>query len=204
MPESRRAAAGLALCCLMLCCLVGCGGTANTAAGPTPGWSAVPGGQAAQVSSHPATGGIGEPVELRIPSIGVRSTLERLRMGGQGELESPRDPARAGWFADGVRPGRPGPAVVVGHVDSKSGPAVFTRLGTLRRGATVQVGDARGKSVTFRVEEVRSYAKTGFPTKEVYGATPDPQLRLITCGGGFDRTTGHYKTNVVIYAALAH
>ncbi|MFI0449994.1 class F sortase [Actinomadura sp. 6N118] len=164
----------------------------------------MPGGQAAQVSSHPAAGGIGEPVEVRIPSIGVRSALERLHMGGQGELESPKDPARAGWFADGVRPGWPGPAVVVGHVDSKSGPAVFTRLGALRRGATVQVGDARGKSVTFRVEEVRSYAKAGFPTKEVYGATPDPQLRLITCGGGFDHTSGHYKTNVVIYAALAH
>ncbi|MFP3969518.1 class F sortase [Actinomadura fulvescens] len=156
------------------------------------------------MSSHPVTGAIGEPVELRIPSIGVRSTLERLHLGGGGELRSPKDPARAGWFAGGVRPGRPGPAVVVGHVDSSSGPAVFTRLGTLGRGAAVHVADARGGRVTFRVEEVRSYAKAAFPAKEVYGATPDPQLRLITCGGGFDRATGHYNTNVVIYATLAH
>ncbi|MFG2001822.1 class F sortase [Spirillospora sp. NPDC048911] len=207
MPDLRRARARLALGGLAIGLVpgaAGCGGAASPAAGPTPGWSAVPGGQAARVSSHPVTGGIGEPAELRIPSIGVRTALERLHRDERGELETPEDPARAGWFADGVRPGRPGPAVVVGHVDSKTGPAVFTRLGTLRPGAAVRIGDARGKGVTFRVEEVRSYAKAGFPTGEVYGATPGPELRLITCGGGFDRATGHYNTNVVIYAALTH
>ncbi|MEU5883806.1 class F sortase [Spirillospora sp. NPDC047279] len=207
MPDVLRAGAvrTLSLCLVLAASAAGCGGGGpeRPASGPTPGWSAVP-GQAARESARPRYAGIGDPVELRVPSIGVRTSLERLRMGPDGELRSPVDPARAGWFAGGVRPGRPGPAVVVGHVDSTTGPAVFAGLGGLRRGATAQLSDARGRRAVFRVEEVRSYAKAGFPTREVYGPTPDPQLRLITCGGGFDHATGHYKTNVVIYAVLDH
>jgi hypothetical protein len=143
-----------------------------------------------------------DPVELRIPSIGVRTSLERLHLGKGGTLDQPRDPGRAGWFAQGIRPGEPGPAVVAGHVDSRSGPGVFARLRALRPGAAVTVIDADGTPVTFSVDVVRSYAKDGFPTHEVYGATPDPQLRLITCGGAFNRTTRHYESNVVVYGSL--
>jgi sortase (surface protein transpeptidase) len=137
---------------------------------------------------------------LRIPSIGVRTTLERLGVDAQGELAPPQDPDRAGWFAAGVRPGDPGPAVIAGHVDSRTGPAVFTHLGAVRPGAEVVVTDARGAVVRFLVDAVRSYPKSRFPTSDVYGATPDAQLRLITCGGDFDRGTGHYVANVVVYA----
>ncbi|MBO2454036.1 class F sortase [Actinomadura barringtoniae] len=185
--------------------VAGCGGdgTGPVTSGPVPGWSAAP-GQVAQASRQPVYARRGDPVRVEIPSIGVSSTLERLRMGQGGVLTPPRLPGRAGWFADGVRPGQPGPAVIVGHVDSRTGPAVFTRLGELRPGAVVTVRDSHGARVAFKVESVRAYPKVRFPTKEVYGATPDPQLRLITCGGGFDRATRHYTTNVVVYAGLVH
>ncbi|GAB3981563.1 hypothetical protein GCM10029978_082840 [Actinoallomurus acanthiterrae] len=149
------------------------------------------------------TGAYAEPVMLRIPALGVRTVLERLSTDRDGRLQPPREPARAGWFGDGIRPGAPGPAVIAGHVDSRTGPAVFTGLGSLRPGDRIQVTDARGRVVAFTVDRVRSYPKTEFPTEDVYGATPDPQLRLITCGGAFDPASGHYRRDVVVYASLA-
>ncbi|MFD0689368.1 class F sortase [Actinomadura fibrosa] len=142
------------------------------------------------------------PVELTIPSIGVRSRLERLATGADGALAAPRDPARAGWYAGGVRPGDPGPAVIAGHLDARSGPGVFARLAGLRAGAAVLVRDAEGRTARFTVDAVRSYPKARFPTAEVYGTTPAPELRLITCAGAFDRARGHYLDNVVAYATM--
>lgn len=194
--------AGLALVALLL---AGCGTpaarTSVATASPAPGWSAVP-GQVAQVASAPPVTAHAEPVEVRIPSIGVRSALDRLVLDATGVLTPPADPARAGWFAGGVRPGDPGPAVIAGHVDSRTGAAVFTRLSALRPGAVVEVTDAKGAVARFSVEEVKTYSKAGFPTAQVYGATPDPELRLITCGGAFDQGRGHYVDNVVVYATL--
>ncbi|MEV5709625.1 class F sortase [Actinoallomurus sp. NPDC052274] len=148
-------------------------------------------------------GAYAEPVTLRIPEIGVRSPLDRLTTDPRGRLLPPRDPARAGWFADGVRPGDTGPAVIAGHVDSRTGPAVFTRLASLRPGARILVTDATGRVAAFTVDRVRSISKEDFPTADVYGATPDPQLRVITCGGAFDPVSGHYLRDVVVYASRA-
>ncbi|MCO5967461.1 class F sortase [Actinoallomurus soli] len=149
-------------------------------------------------------GAYADPAVLRIPAIGVRTGLERLSTDRNGRLLPPGDPARAGWFGDGIRPGDTGPAVIAGHVDSRTGPAVFTRLTTLRPGDRILVTDATGRVAAFTVDRVRSFPKTAFPTEEVYGATPDPQLRLITCGGAFDPVSGHYRRDVVVYASLAH
>lgn len=187
----------------MLGGVTGCGGAAaRIATGTaTPGWSAAP-GQVAVDSTATPDPVHAVPVEVSIPSIGVRSRLDPLVMDPHGVLTPPREPARAGWFSKGVRPGDPGPAVIAGHVDSRTGAAVFTRLSTLRPGAAVIVTDAAGHKVTFSVEVVRTYLKSGFPTNDVYGATPDPQLRLITCGGSFDHSRGHYIDNVVVYARV--
>ena len=97
------------------------------------------------------------------------------------------------------RPGDVGPAVLAGHVDSTTGPAVFYRLGDLRPGDPVQV-QRSGRWLTFKVVDVRRYPKNAFPTAEVYGPTPDPQLRLITCSGVFDRARHSYLENTVVYA----
>lgn len=140
------------------------------------------------------------PTRLRITKIDVDSTLQSLHLDAQGALEAPTDFGKAGWYADGTVPGEPGPAVIAGHVDSKFGRAVFYRLKELRPGDVIEVQSA-AKWLVFRVTEVDAYAKDRFPTAAVYGPTPDAQLRLITCGGTFDRSVKSYVDNLVVYAA---
>lgn len=122
-------------------------------------------------------------------------------MDAGGSLQVPADPAKPGWLDQGPAPGRQGPAIIAGHVDSKSGPAVFYRLRELKPGAEIIVRLGDGREVTFRVDDVRRYAKSAFPTADVYGPVPGPVLRLITCGGVFDRKVGHYRDNIVVYAS---
>ncbi|OLB74604.1 MAG: hypothetical protein AUI14_23075 [Actinobacteria bacterium 13_2_20CM_2_71_6] len=139
------------------------------------------------------------PTRLRIPAIHVDAGLELLHLDASGTMTTPQDWARAGWFADGVAPGEVGPAVIAGHVDSKTGPAVFAQLDRLHAGDLVEVQRA-ARWVAFRVVAVGRYPKNAFPTAEVYGPTPDPQLRLITCGGTFDSAQRSYVDNTVVYA----
>jgi sortase (surface protein transpeptidase) len=146
---------------------------------------------------------VAAPVRLRIPSIGVRTPLERLGRAGDGTVEVPKRWERAGWYTGGFKPGQPGPAVVLGHVDSKTGPAVFFKLRTLRRGALVLVDRADSTTVRFRVTRVERYSKTRFPSDLVYFPTLKPSLRLVTCGGSFDTASGHYRDNVIALATAA-
>jgi sortase family protein len=159
--------------------------------GVESGGAADPFGPAAAVLS-------GAPTRLRIGAIGVDTPLESLHLA-RGALTPPKNFARAGWYADGTAPGDLGPAVMAGHVDSKRGPAVFYRLRELQVGDQIEVVRG-GKPVRFTVVSTAWYPKTQFPTEEVYGPTPDRQLRLITCGGVFDHRLRSYKDNLVVYA----
>jgi hypothetical protein len=143
------------------------------------------------------------PVAVSIPALSVAGPLEELVADADtGELAAPADPARAGWYAAGVVPGDRGPAVIGGHVDSRSGPGVFFRLRTLRPGDLVDVTRSDGRTVRFSVIAVALYPKDRFPTEAVYGPTSGPELRLVTCGGTFDRSARSYDDNVVVDAAL--
>jgi hypothetical protein len=165
--------------------------------GSTPGTAAPVAAESSSPASSPPGSGI--PVRLRIATIAVDSPLETLGLDGAGALETPRDFAHAGWFAAGTAPGEVGPAVIAGHVDSKHGRAVFYRLHELRAGDAIGV-ERGGRWIGFRVVTTGRYTKSDFPTDEVYGPTPGPELRLITCGGTFDRTRGSYRDNIVVYA----
>jgi LPXTG-site transpeptidase (sortase) family protein len=169
-----------------------------------PPWTPVPVSgpvpAAAPNPARPAPQPQTPPTRVRIPAIRVDSPLETLDLDGSGALRPPKDFARAGWYAAGTVPGDVGPAVIAGHVDSRQGPAVFFRLHRLKAGDAIQV--ARGdRWLTFRVFATDRYPKDRFPTDAVYGPTPDPQLRLITCGGVFDSGRRSYVDNVVVYAA---
>ena len=143
------------------------------------------------------------PVRVTIPSLGVATELTRLGVDSMGELVPPEDFAVAGWFAAGPAPGAVGPAVLAGHVDSRRGPAVFFRLGEVPVDSQVLVTQEDGTTVHFTVTRVEQYPKDAFPTAEVYGPTAGAELRLITCGGDFDRGQRSYEDNVVVYAHLA-
>lgn len=142
------------------------------------------------------------PVRLWIPKIAVSTPLVRLGRLPDGSLEVPKEWDRAGWYDEGPRPGQPGPAVILGHVDSTSGPAVFYRLIKLRPGDIVRVGLANRRILSFRVQRIARYPKDKFPTEAVYFPTLERELRLITCGGSFDEAVRHYRDNVVVYATL--
>ncbi len=144
------------------------------------------------------------PVGLRIPSIKVATTgLVDLGLDDKGELEAPKDFQQAGWYAAGPTPGEFGPSVIAAHVDSHLGPAVFYRLGALKKGAKVVVERKDGSTARFVVDRVERYPKAQFPTSEVYADTGGrAELRLITCGGDIDQRSGHYVDNVVAYAHL--
>lgn len=141
-----------------------------------------------------------DPVAVSVPSVGLSSSLVAIGVDTTGALVPPADYDRAGWFAAGPAPGAVGPAVLAGHVDSRSGPAVFFRLKDVEPGDEVLVDRSDGSTVAFTVTRVAKYPKTDFATEEVYGPTVDAQLRLITCGGKFDRSRRSYTDNIVVYA----
>ncbi|MER5966489.1 class F sortase [Streptomyces sp. NPDC002057] len=144
-----------------------------------------------------------DPLRIRIPAIGVDAHLMRLALDEAGALEPPpvNLPAFAGWYADGTAPGSRGTAVVTGHLDTPAGPAVFHDLGALERGAEIAIARADGRTALFTVEAVEDHAKSRFPDDKVYGESGRPELRLITCGGGWSDRTG-YQANTVVYASL--
>jgi sortase (surface protein transpeptidase) len=143
------------------------------------------------------------PVRIEIPAIGVSSALVRLGLNPDGTMQVPDDYGVAGWFTGGPAPGDTGPAVIAGHVDSKSGPAIFFHLGALRHGDAIDVIRADGTTARFVADSVVRYPKRAFPTQAVFGPVPDPVLRLITCGGRFDRANRSYVDNVIVTAHLA-
>jgi sortase (surface protein transpeptidase) len=168
-----------------------------------PAFVAVPRGKRAPVPGPKATARVAAPAYLIIPAIGVRTRLIRLGMV-DGALQVPSTTAVAGWYTGSPRPGEVGSAVIAGHIDSVAGPGVFFRLRLLHRGDRVYVRERNGKLAVFRVTARQEYLKSRFPTQTVYGPVPTAQLRLITCGGTFDYATGHYLSNVVVYATLVH
>ncbi|MEV1065427.1 class F sortase [Streptomyces sp. NPDC050263] len=143
------------------------------------------------------------PDRVRIPAIHVDAPLTGLALTASGSLDVPPAEKRnlAGWYEAGTTPGETGTAIVAGHVDNADGPAVFYDLGALRKGSAIEV-DRRDASVAvFTVDAVEVYRADAFPDEKVYGAADRPELRVITCGGGYSRATG-YQGNVVVFAHL--
>ena len=163
---------------------------------------AAPGFEVGRLPNRLVVPGGSPPVRLSVPAIGVETPLTRLGLEPDGSMEVPGDFGLAGWFAEGPVPGQPGPAVIAGHVDSRTGPAVFYRLRDLRAGDHIDVTRADGTRLRFVVDTTRSFPKARFPTDAVFGPTPAAELRLVTCAGTFDRARGSYRDNLVVFARL--
>ena len=142
------------------------------------------------------------PVTIRIPSIQVEAPIVGLGLRDDGSIEVPKETDETGWWKGGPEPGEPGPAVILGHVDSRVGPAVFYRLKDLAAGDEIHIDRRDGTTVTYVVEASERHAKDDFPTEAVYGATEQPTLRLVTCGGEFDYDMRSYKDNFVVFASM--
>ncbi|MFE6839489.1 class F sortase [Streptomyces sp. NPDC057705] len=224
----RRTAGPLAAAALAGLLLAGCSGQ-NEAKPPASDGQALQGGAPAAAggaptgkepaggdSAPPADGsqsgtGAGraepalarsEPQKITIPSLGLSSTLETLRQNPDGTMQTPKDPALAGWYEPGPTPGSQGPAVIAGHVTWNGASAVFEKLKTMKGGDTIKVTRRDGKTVTFTVDRVAEYPKAEFPTLEVYKNLDHAGLRLVTCGGDFDPKKHYYDSNVVVFARM--
>ncbi len=218
LTRRHRGHAGLvAMACATGLVATSCGGESSVGATPPPtttagrnGWSppaSVATGQAS--NSAPSINLIAagtaepsnQPERLAVPAVGIDAPIVNLGRLPDGTMQVPASFTVAGWYDEGPPPGEPGPAVILGHVDSTTGPAVFWRLRDLRPGDQVMVTSAHGRE-TFEVTSIESAPKDAFPTAKVFGPVGDPELRLITCSGAFDRSTGHYVDNTIVFASL--
>jgi len=144
------------------------------------------------------------PVQLEIPVLGVKAPVMLLGRNSDGTVQVPplENHNLAGWYVGSVTPGADGSSVILGHVDNYAGPSVFFSIKNLQVRDEVKVVRADGSVAEFAVDGVQKVAKAQFPTSGIYGNTPYPSLRLVTCGGPFDAASGHYADNIVVYAHL--
>ena len=149
-------------------------------------------------ASAPAAARPAPPGWISIPRAGVAAPVDALGANKKG-LALP-DLGRAGWWSGGPRPGEDGRAVIVGHLDSRDGPDVFARVPDLAQGDAIVVRDQAGDYHRYAVVGVTRVQKAAFPTGDVYGPAPRPVLVLVTCGGPYDKSIGHYRDNVLVYA----
>ncbi len=171
----------------------------NTVEAPAPPLVVVPEPARPVVAPEPARPVVA-PDGVRIPAIGVDAPLIPLGLNPDRTLAVPTKAKIAGWYTGAPTPGEVGPAIVVGHVDWRGELGVFKRLDQLRPGDQVEFSSGDDVTTTFAVTRSERVSKEAFPTQRVYGDTAGPELRLITCGGVFDRSSGHYRDNVIVYA----
>jgi len=209
ITESATATAATTVAGQALGTRIGPGASSSFRPRPTPTGPRLSGLPTASGTPKPITPLVlaaSAPLAIKIPSIGVQSTLVQLGLNPDKSIEVPSldDPdSKAGWYKYSPTPGQIGPTVILGHVDSaKYGPGVFFKLGALQPGATVEVTLTDRIVAVFTVDKVGAYPKSAFPSTAVYGTIDHPGLRLITCGGTFDPAAGSYESNIVAYATL--
>jgi len=144
------------------------------------------------------------PLSIKAPTVDITSSLGQVALNPDGTIEVPTDYGQAAWYRLGPTPGELGPAVILGHVDSLKGPAVFYRLSSLRPGQIIDVTRIDSSVAHFRVDAINTYRRDQFPTETVYGPINYAGLRLITCGGAYDKKAKAYESNVVVFATLVH
>lgn len=147
----------------------------------------------------------GQPTRVKIPIIRVDAAVEYVGLTGDGAMDVPKDYSKTAWYEPGPRPGDQGNAAIAGHVDSKTGKAVFWDLGKLKPGDEVFIAGNDGTERRFVVTGVESYGRTTAPLQQIFGPSTDRRLNLITCDpdSGFDRTKGEYAGNIVVYTNYA-
>lgn len=205
---ARRPRRGLTMLCaggLLLLAVRLLGDDTSQAGAPSP-----PSDPRAAAPASPGAGPSKEhlprssPVRLLIPKISVDAPFTDLAVGAGGQLQAPppHDTNLVGWYAKGASPGETGTAIIAGHVDTATSAAVFAELNELEKGDVFRVRRADGRTPVFVVDSVEKFDKDRFPSRRVYGDTPDAQVRLITCAGDYDRTAKDYTENLVVFAHL--
>ncbi|WP_226670393.1 class F sortase [Metabacillus litoralis] len=142
------------------------------------------------------------PTQIEIPSINVQASITKQGLNNKGQMIIPDNGEEVAWYEPGAQPGEEGNAVLAGHVDDYTGPAVFFYLKELKPGDDVIVYDAKGKKLLFRVEKIQSYPKDEAPLQKIFGPTTEPRLNLITCTGLYNRSTNEHEERLVVYTKM--
>ncbi|MEU9699386.1 class F sortase [Streptomyces sp. NPDC047981] len=203
---SRRGAWGVVIVVLLVGVHLVRGGTQGWVTGgpPQPPTAAAPVHAAALAPpGAPDPLPASRPTRVRVPAVRVDAPVTPVGLDAEGWIDTPpaHEANLAGWFTGAVTPGEKGTAVLVGHVDTPDGRAVFYELGALAKGHRVEIVRQDGRTAVFSVYGTEVVPKDGFPAERIYRAGPHPELRVITCGGGFSRQRG-YDGNVVVSARL--
>jgi hypothetical protein len=179
-------------------------GHAGATTVPTGPVAAAPAGVAprSEAPSTPPAASVAAPVSVEVPAVGLSADIVPVGLDGNGAMEIPT-PTLAGWYRLGPAPGAVGPAVLVGHVDTRSGPAVFYRLTAIHVGDIIVVDRADRSRARFVVTGVTVVKKAVFPLDAVFGPTQGPSLRLITCTGPFDPASHHYVDSLIVWGVPA-
>lgn len=142
------------------------------------------------------------PATISIPAIDVEAAVESVGILDNGQMGVPEDPQKAGWFEPGTEPGSTGNSVIAGHVDSRTGPAVFYDLDQLEKGDEITVSDENGEEKTYVVEKLESYPMDDSPIETIFGSSDEKRLNLITCTGEFLSSIGGHADRLVVYSKL--
>lgn len=203
MARSPRRLRTAATTLVLILVLAACSGLADAGSSRTVELSSPPAPEAEpqkqESEPKPVARDVAEPVRIRIPSIDVDAEIVEVGLQEDGAMETP-DFGLAGWYTQGPKPGEDGPSVVVAHVDSKAGPDVFYRLKELQAGAEIHIERSDGSTATWVSESIEQTNKDELPVERIWNSTSEPVLRLVTCGGEFDRSVGHYTDNMIVYA----
>ncbi len=143
-----------------------------------------------------------KPARIKIPNLNIDASVVDLGLNPDGTLQVPKTDSDVGWYVNSPSPGGVGPSILVGHLDSIRGSAVFWDLKKLQPGDMIMVDRADGSQATFKVDRSETYSQNNFPSDQVYGAINYAGLRLITCAGSYSRLKGHYSDNLVVFASL--
>jgi Sortase domain len=200
-PISRRLTGVAAVAAALVLAVAGCSGKAEPGPNDGPVLSApIVGGPVQAIPPLPAS----PPTEIRIDKLNATSSLVALGLNPDRTIAVPpvSQPQQASWYKLGPTPGAAGPAIILGHINGGGKDGIFAHLSDLRPGDQVQVKRADGKTAVFTITKLEQYPKTNFPTQAVYGDTEDAEIRLITCGGSFDRSKRSYRDNIVATGVL--
>lgn len=202
--RSRTLAGVVTLYLLVTMGATGCGGAPASTSTPStlPALDSPTTAPSPPKTSPPMVMARSTPVRVRIPAIGVDSKLMDLSLDGAGRMSVPPDGTEAGWYTGAPTPGELGPAIIAGHVDWGGRQGVFYHLRNLKPNDQVNVTRSDGSTAVFRVMRVNEFPKNKFPTDTVYGDIDYAGLRLITCGGPFDRQAHSYNDNIIVFAQL--
>lgn len=143
------------------------------------------------------------PIRLEIPKIALDTTfVPPLGLNADQTVSVPDSYEEVGWYKNGASPGEIGSAVILGHVDSYEGPAIFYDLRKVKEGDEVMVTREDGTTATFTVYKTETVSQDNFPTEKVYLPAEGAELRLVTCTGTYNRGTLRYSHNFIAYARL--